>query len=239
MARFHSSRPYGFSDAWKQRIVDKQPSLPLHQEPQPDLTVHQQYALLVLRQAGTESLAARVLTTMGAMGADFTDADLGELVRRGYAKATERHGTLDNPFGSHRGHAITPTGVMKAQLVALDLAHKYGIHHVTFHAPAPRSKMGPRVSCTCFWRQHADRRNGHRLHALAAQHMREVAAGTYKEPRSVADIFDATFGKSSSSSSRATASLLPPCPDAAAPESGAVRPDVRLTAPPDLEARDG
>lgn len=77
--------------------------------PPPELTIHQKYALMYLRKSGQDSLPAKLVDTMSAMGIRFTPDDMRALAERGYARRTDRSGGIDNPFASNMLIRLTHT----------------------------------------------------------------------------------------------------------------------------------
>lgn len=152
------------------------------------LPISQSYALLYLRRGGPDSLYNKLTDAMSAMGISFAASDFDHLRSLNYVRKDGR---------GH--HSLTPAGLWKVQMLARELAPQYQIHHVTFREPGKGSTLGPSASCSCMgWSIIASKRNENSIHRYAYQHLAQVAAGSWKKPRSVDAIFAEFFGDKNS-----------------------------------------
>ncbi len=144
---------------------------------EPEMPRGQMIALLAIRGGGSDSLFAKVLQCLRAVGSDEpTSYELTQLRDAGYIRWNAQ-ARLD---------VLTPPGLWKSESIAREIAKLYSIHHVTFNFKQPRSNTASFASCSCGgWTQTVTRKRGDddRLRRYAADHLDLVARGAWKRPR--------------------------------------------------------
>lgn len=120
---------------------------------------------LVLLQLRRNELATEILEHMHEQGQWKPSAnDWADMEREGLiTKQRDR---------------VTPQGLHYAQEIMRDLAHKFGIHHTSFHKGT--GNRGHSVSCTCGWGTYGKQSFAGEASVRAAigKHQRDVREGT-------------------------------------------------------------
>lgn len=176
------TKPRAKGSCWATPIVDAPPlyTPPAASKPDPfliDLPLGQKMVLLKLRKG---ELAAAILEKLKAMSApEPVKADWSACIAASYIRRSFAH--------SNTGRLeLLPPGLSVVNAIMRDLARKYDVHQITFHFKLPRSNMGSFASCSCGgWTQTVTRKRGDddRLRGYAAEHLDQVARGTWKRPR--------------------------------------------------------
>jgi|ERR1044072_5635350 hypothetical protein len=170
--------------AWRENLGERPAAPPLANDE--EMPRGQVIALLQMRvrKAGADSLYAKVLTYLRAVGSDEPDAV-------DYTKLRETHYIRFD--GTARLDVLLPPGMHAAERIAKAMAIQFQIHHVTFHYATPRNNMGSFAYCSCgHFRQTVSRKRGDdvRLARIAALHLDLVKSGEFKPKRPVEDFIN-------------------------------------------------
>lgn len=178
------ARHFRASPCWSERIVDA----PTEETPalatqEPEMSRGQMIALLDIRSGDAESLFAKALHCLRAVGSDEpTTADLNALRNDGYI-SWHAHARLD---------VMTPRGLAKAERIARKVAEDYKLHHIS-RTGGHASRTGAISRCTCGWSSGPHRllRNVESVQARHENaHLDMVAKGTWKQPRPLEDFLN-------------------------------------------------